>query len=205
MLEVFHSIALGFALVAGVFHPAHGHSRQPEVVTQARAAAPEPAVDAAQGGTVAPVADFERRAAGVSRFDAMAIALRAERIVAARARARAAAAAAASLAQARVPIASPPVRVAVPAGSGSIRQIIAAAFSPLGAGAVTWAERVAMCESGDNPAAVSPSGYLGLFQFARSTWNGTPYAASSPFDAVANARAAAWLYAHDGPAPWGCR
>jgi len=92
------------------------------------------------------------------------------------------------------------------AASGSIPDIITAAFSPLGSGAVSWALRVARCESGYNPNAVNASsGAAGLFQFLRSTWAGTPYAASSPFDPVANARAAAWLYVHGGPGNWQCK
>ena len=70
---------------------------------------------------------------------------------------------------------------------------------------MSWALRVAACESGDNPNAVNASsGAAGLFQFLRSTWARTPYAASSPFDPVANARAAAWLYVHGGPGNWQC-
>jgi hypothetical protein len=92
------------------------------------------------------------------------------------------------------------------AASGSIPAIITAAFSPLGSGAVTWALRVAKCESGYNPNAVNASsGAAGLFQFMRSTWAGTPYAGSSIFDPVANARAAAWLYVHGGPGNWSCK
>jgi len=92
------------------------------------------------------------------------------------------------------------------AALGSIPDIITAAFSPLGSGAVTWALRVAKCESGYNPNAVNASsGAAGLFQFMRSTWAGTPYAGSSIFDPVANARAAAWLYVHGGPGNWSCK
>lgn len=93
---------------------------------------------------------------------------------------------------------------AMPHYSGSIAKIIQQAFAPLGANAVSWAERVAMCESGDNPAAHSWSGAMGLFQIMPGTWAGTPYAGSSPYDAVANSRAAAWIYAHRGPSAWSC-
>lgn len=92
----------------------------------------------------------------------------------------------------------------VPHYSGSIAAIIQQAFAPLGQAAVSWAERVAMCESGDNPYARNPDGASGLFQFMPSTWAGTPYARDSVFDAVANARAAAWLYARRGPGAWSC-
>ena len=93
---------------------------------------------------------------------------------------------------------------APPRYSGSISQIIQQAFAPLGQAAVGWAERVAMCESGDNPYARNPDGASGLFQFMPSTWAGTPYASSSVFDPVANARAAAWLYARRGASAWSC-
>jgi transglycosylase-like protein with SLT domain len=89
--------------------------------------------------------------------------------------------------------------------SGTIQQIIQQAFAPLGQTAVTWAERVAMCESGDNPTAVNrSSGAEGLFQIMPGTWAGTPYASQSPFDPVANAKAAAWIYARRGGSAWSC-
>src|SRR5438067_13138812 len=90
------------------------------------------------------------------------------------------------------------VALPVPHYSGSIARIIQQAFAPQGAGAVNWAERVAMCESGDNPYAHGWSGAMGLFQIMPGTWSGTPYARSSPYDPAANARAAAWIYAHRG-------
>ena len=102
--------------------------------------------------------------------------------------------------------AAAPAPAAVPAPTGSVPDIIRAAFSPLGQGAVDWALRVARCESGYNPSAYNPAGpYMGLFQFLQSTWNHTPYAGSSPYDANANARAAAWLYSTSGPGQWGCK
>lgn len=101
---------------------------------------------------------------------------------------------------------APAVRQPAPVRySGTIQQIIQQAFAPLGSGAVTWAERVAMCESGDNPNAVNrSSGAEGLFQIMPSTWAGTPYASQSEFDPVANAKAAAWIYAHRGGSAWTC-
>ena len=87
-----------------------------------------------------------------------------------------------------------------------IPEIIASAFAPLGPGAVAWGQRIALCESSYNPNAVNPaSAASGLFQFLPSTWAGTPYAAYSPFDPVANAQAAAWLLKAYGPAQWECR
>jgi regulator of protease activity HflC (stomatin/prohibitin superfamily) len=87
-----------------------------------------------------------------------------------------------------------------------IAKIIDDAFSPLGPAAVQWAINVAYCESRYHPNSVnSDSGASGLFQFMPSTWSGTPWASQSPFDPVANAQAAAWLYSHYGPGRWTCQ
>jgi len=87
-----------------------------------------------------------------------------------------------------------------------IAQIIYDAFSPLGARAVQWAINVAYCESRYHPNSVNTdSGASGLFQFMPGTWSGTPWAGQSPFDPVANAQAAAWLYSHYGPGRWTCQ
>lgn len=95
---------------------------------------------------------------------------------------------------------------ATPPPQPPIREIIASAFAPMGPGAVAWGERIAGCESSYNPNAVNAeSNARGLFQFLPSTWAGTPFAALSPFDPVANARAAAWLLAAYGPTQWQCR
>jgi regulator of protease activity HflC (stomatin/prohibitin superfamily) len=88
----------------------------------------------------------------------------------------------------------------------NIAKIINDAFSPLGPAAVQWAINVAYCESRYHPNSVnSDSGASGLFQFMPSTWSGTPWANQSPFDPVANAQAAAWLYSHYGPGRWTCQ
>lgn len=88
----------------------------------------------------------------------------------------------------------------------SIEDIIRSAFQPLGESAVGWALQIAFCESTNNPAAVnSITDAQGLFQFLPTTWAGTPYAGQSPFDAVANARAAAWLLQTYGAGQWECR
>jgi hypothetical protein len=88
----------------------------------------------------------------------------------------------------------------------SIQGVITAAFAPLGDAAVGWAIQIAFCESTDNPNAVNASSDAqGLFQFLPSTWRGTPYAASSPFDPIANAQAAAWLLQKYGPSQWECQ
>jgi peptidoglycan hydrolase-like protein with peptidoglycan-binding domain len=65
-------------------------------------------------------------------------------------------------------------------------------------------QRIAQCESGGNPTAVSASGqYRGKYQFSRETWRamggtGDPAAAS---EAEQDRRAAA-LYAREGASPW---
>ena len=87
-----------------------------------------------------------------------------------------------------------------------IAKIINDAFSPLGPSAVQWAVNVAYCESRYHPNSVnSSSGASGLFQFLPSTWAFTPWHAQSPFDPVANAQAAAWLYHRSGPNQWECQ
>jgi hypothetical protein len=88
----------------------------------------------------------------------------------------------------------------------TMQDIIRAAFQPLGDSSVDWAEKIAFCESTYNPNAVNPSsGAAGLFQFLPSTWAGTPFASSSPFDPQANASAAAWLLQTYGPSQWECQ
>jgi hypothetical protein len=87
-----------------------------------------------------------------------------------------------------------------------IAKIINDAFGRLGPRALQWAINVAYCESRYHPNSVnSDSGASGLFQFMPSTWGGTPWAAQSPFDPVANAQAAAWLYSRYGPGRWTCQ
>lgn len=64
--------------------------------------------------------------------------------------------------------------------------------------------RVAQCESGLNPYAVNPiyignSRATGLFQILYpSTWVGTSQAGASPYDPIANARAAYEIFVRDG-------
>ena len=87
-----------------------------------------------------------------------------------------------------------------------IAKIINDAFGPLGPAAVQWAINVAYCESRYHPNSVNTaSGASGLFQFMPGTWGGTPWAGQSPFDPVANAQAAAWLYHRYGPGRWTCQ
>jgi hypothetical protein len=93
-----------------------------------------------------------------------------------------------------------------PPPPAEIAKIITDAFSPLGHDAVVWALRIAWCESRYHPNSVNSSSQAsGLFQFLPSTWSGTPWANQSPFDPVANANAAAWLYSHYGAGRWECR
>ncbi|MGH7903900.1 MAG: transglycosylase family protein [Candidatus Dormibacteraceae bacterium] len=191
-------MTLGFALVSGLVHAGvHAHSRGPAGRQPTRSAAARESIP--EAGTLTRPLDFGDGISGVAHFKATEAAARQAAALAVLQ--QVAARPAAIPAPAPAPGAAPPAPAGGPA---SIRQIIHDAFAPLGGGAVSWAQRVAMCESGDNPNAENPSGHMGLFQFARSTWNGTPYRGRSPFDAVANARAAAWLYSHDGPGQWSC-
>lgn len=66
--------------------------------------------------------------------------------------------------------------------------------------------RVARCESVLDPNAVnSSSNASGLFQFLPSTWATTPYADQDIFDPVANANAAAWMWANGRRNEWVCQ
>lgn len=62
--------------------------------------------------------------------------------------------------------------------------------------------RIAVCESGLNPRAVSWSGATGLMQFIASTWAVTPYRRHDRVWAKWNALAGAWLIARDGTRHW---
>jgi hypothetical protein len=88
------------------------------------------------------------------------------------------------------PAAAPaPAAQAAPAPSGDVAAALA---------------RIAQCESGGNPRAVSASGtYRGKYQFDQGTWAslggvGDPAAAPE----AEQDRIAAILYARSGPAPW---
>jgi soluble lytic murein transglycosylase-like protein len=221
MLQFLRAVALGSAAIAGVALP-----------VRLSFTGVNPGLPVAHAAMVSPsIADYASHAEEVlrARSDAAGFALAqawsldvrgtvdqlaAERAQADAARADAAQAKPAAAPEVKRAVAAPqPVapRVAppppppAPVVSGSIPDIIRAAFAPLGDGAVAWALRVARCESGYNPHAVGPGPYYGLFQFAPGTWSRTPYAGSSWFDPVANANAAAWLYARSGPGQWGCK
>jgi peptidoglycan hydrolase-like protein with peptidoglycan-binding domain len=80
----------------------------------------------------------------------------------------------------------------------------AAPRSASGAGGSSTLARIARCESGGNPAAVSADGrYRGKYQFSRATWRamgGTGDPAKAP-EAEQDRRAAA-LLAQAGTSPW---
>lgn len=65
--------------------------------------------------------------------------------------------------------------------------------------------RIAECESGGNPRAVSPGGrYRGKYQFSRSTWKHWGGRTADPINASESAqdRVALRLYRAQGTAPW---
>jgi hypothetical protein len=84
-----------------------------------------------------------------------------------------------------------------PSGAGQ-------APAPAAAGAGSGLESVAQCESGGNPAAVSPDGqYRGKYQFDQQTWEsvgGSGDPAAAP-EAVQDQKAAQ-LQAQRGSSPW---
>ena len=69
--------------------------------------------------------------------------------------------------------------------------------------------RVAWCESRFNPGAYNASGASGLFQFMPRTWASNSfnagYGGASPFDPVASANVAAWMFARGSASLWSCR
>jgi peptidoglycan hydrolase-like protein with peptidoglycan-binding domain len=76
--------------------------------------------------------------------------------------------------------------------------------APTGGGTAATLARIASCESGGNPAAISAGGrYRGKYQFSRPTWRalgGTGDPAKAP-EAVQDAMAAK-LLAQRGTSPW---
>ena len=96
-----------------------------------------------------------------------------------------------------------PTTPATPAAPASAPAPAPAAAAPSG-GVSEHLQRIAQCESGGNPTAVSSSGlYRGKYQFAVSTWEGlggTGDPAAAP--EAEQDRLAALLYARSGPAPW---
>jgi soluble lytic murein transglycosylase-like protein len=90
-----------------------------------------------------------------------------------------------------------------PPGAGSGLRAIYAVFgnSP----GLTWALRVAKCESGYNPLAVNrSSGASGLFQFMPSTWNAN-FPGWNIWDPVAQSKAALRFYNQGRTNAWTCK
>ena len=96
----------------------------------------------------------------------------------------------------------------VPSGAAEIEAIIRDAAAAQGADA-SQLLRVAYCESRYNPGAYNASGASGLFQFLPSTWAANSvragFAGASPFDPVAAANVAAWMFARGQSYQWVCR
>jgi uncharacterized protein YabE (DUF348 family) len=96
----------------------------------------------------------------------------------------------------------------IPPGASEIEQIIRDAAAAQGADADQLL-RVAYCESRYNPGAYNASGASGLFQFLPSTWAANSvragFAGASPFDPVAAANVAAWMFARGQAAQWVCK
>lgn len=117
--------------------------------------------------------------------------------------ARAAAAAAANATPHQIIAATPP------SGSGSSGSETASTAPTQGSGApsggltaILW--KIAMCESGGNPHAISPNGeYRGLFQFTYATWASVGGSGDPAQASVAEQFAlAAILYQRAGPGQW---
>ncbi|MFL5624806.1 MAG: LysM peptidoglycan-binding domain-containing protein [Ktedonobacteraceae bacterium] len=108
---------------------------------------------------------------------------------------------------------TPPVPVhqytAQAPASSSVASMISQVFGPY----TDSAMRIASCESGFNPGAYNPqpvggSHAEGVFQILYpSTWSGTSYASSSPYDAWSNINAAHEIFARDGYSwrEWECQ
>lgn len=132
-----------------------------------------------------------------------------DRLVARRAAARSAAAEAAAeraLLRRADPSATPaPSSPASPAPAAAAAPVADPGPAAAPSGGVSAAlERIAQCESGGNPRAVSASGqYRGKYQFDLGTWQSLG-GAGDPAQApeAEQDRIAALLYARRGPAPW---
>ena len=95
-----------------------------------------------------------------------------------------------------------------PTASSEIEAIIRDAAAAHGADTEQLL-RVAYCESKFNPGAYNASGASGLFQFMPRTWAANSvragYAGASPFDPVASANVAAWMFVRGQAYQWVCR
>jgi soluble lytic murein transglycosylase-like protein len=97
----------------------------------------------------------------------------------------------------------------IPSGAAEIEAIIREAAAAQGADAGQLM-RVAYCESRYNPGAYNASsGASGLFQFMPATWAANSvragFAGASPFDPVAAANVAAYMFARGQAYQWVCR
>jgi hypothetical protein len=99
---------------------------------------------------------------------------------------------------------SPPAVFTPPPGSGG--DGLAAIYAVFGnSPGLSWALRVANCESHYNPLAVNPSsGASGLFQFMPSTWNAN-FPGQNIWDPYAQARAALVFYNAGRQSAWTCK
>ena len=90
------------------------------------------------------------------------------------------------------------------AGPQTLQALGVSARSSRGGSATAVLERIARCESGGNPRAVSPDGrYYGKYQFSKATWRsvggtGNPAEASE----AEQDRRATMLYESAGASPW---
>lgn len=102
------------------------------------------------------------------------------------------------------PVQSPAGTFTPPPGSGG--DGLAAIYSVFGnSPGLSWALRVANCESHYNPLAVNrSSGASGLFQFMPSTWNAN-FAGQNIWDPYAQARAALVFYNAGRQSAWTCK
>lgn len=111
-----------------------------------------------------------------------------------RQRAAAAAVVAATVVKSQALVQATPVRTVTT--SGGVEQWLAASAWP----ASTWPTvlRIIACESGGNPGAVSPSGYVGLMQVA--PW----FHGTVPADPVAQLNQAYQVFLKQGWGAWSC-
>ena len=105
---------------------------------------------------------------------------------------------------ARQPVAAPPAVFTPPPGSGG--DGLAAIYAVFGnSPGLSWALRVANCESHYNPLAVNrSSGASGLFQFMPATWNAN-FPGQNIWDPMAQARGALVFYNAGRQSAWTCK
>ena len=105
---------------------------------------------------------------------------------------------------AAAPVQSPPGTFTPPPGSGG--DGLAAIYAVFGnSPGLSWALRVAYCESRYNPLAINrSSGASGLFQFMPSTWNSN-FPGQNIWDPYAQARGALVFYNAGRLSAWTCK